>query len=68
MRECKHEKTEVSYGFAYSSGWKGIGGLRVCVSCFTVINFYDDYESCTEEEIEHNRKKREFNIQKKEFE
>ena len=58
-KNCKHEVTEIGYGFGHTSGWKGIGGYKFCMNCFHILEFYDDIECMTEEEIEHNRSKRE---------
>lgn len=56
---CKHPEVEYGYGFGRSSGWKGIGGYKFCTSCWTTLEFFDDIECMTPEEIEHNRRKRE---------
>jgi hypothetical protein len=59
QKACKHEFLEQCYGFARSSGWKGIGVGYWCMDCYHVPKFEDDTESMDEEEIEHNRIKRE---------
>lgn len=56
---CKHEFLEPTYGFARTSGWKGIGVGHWCMDCYYVPFFDDDTESMLPEEIEHNRIKRE---------
>lgn len=56
---CKHEFLEPCYGFARTSGWRGIGVAWYCMDCYHVPQFDDDTESMLPEEIEHNKKKRE---------
>jgi hypothetical protein len=59
MKKCSHENTEMSYGFGRTAGWKGIGICIWCMDCMTIIEFSDDTESMSPDEIEHNRIKRE---------
>lgn len=61
MIECKHINVDFGYGYAYKSGWRGLGAYDYCTDCYTVLEFHDDYESNTPEEIEHNKNKREKN-------
>lgn len=57
--ECKHEHLEPCYGFARTSGWRGIGVAWYCMDCYHVPQFDDDTECMSPDEIEHNKKKRE---------
>lgn len=57
--KCGHYNLEFSYGFGHSDGWKGIGGYKYCTRCYKIIQFFDDEQCMTPEEIEHNRRKRE---------
>ena len=57
--KCIHEFLEPCYGYANSSGWKGLGTGWWCMDCHLVPRFDEDIENCSPEEIEHNRRKRE---------
>lgn len=58
---CSHpeDQRDHGYGFGRSSGWKGLGMYEYCIVCCQMLDFSDDTECNTPEEIEHNRKKRE---------
>lgn len=58
MKNCKHiNGTDMGYGFARASGWRGLGVYQACNDCGLVLEFSEDEP--TPEEIEHNQKKRE---------
>lgn len=54
---CTHEGKELGYGFASSAGFKGLGIHHFCVDCFKILDWIDDLECNTPEEIEHNKKR-----------
>lgn len=57
--ECTHPELDCGYGFAASSGWRGLGIYEYCTTCYKTLAFSDDFECNNLEEIEHNRIKRE---------
>jgi hypothetical protein len=61
--KCIHANLEPSYGFAGSSGWRGIGVGYWCADCHAVPRFYDDTELCSKDEIEYNKNKRESTLE-----
>lgn len=62
MTTCKHDcELGSGYGFAYASGWKGIGATWFCRNCFETLWFEDDREMNSEEEFKHNEIKRKEN-------
>ena len=59
METCDHNfPLEPMYGFAHSSGWKGVGVCWHCPECSEVLRFDDDRECMSETEIAHNKEKR----------
>lgn len=58
-KKCLHLELEDGYGFAASSGWKGIGRYRYCTTCYKVIEFVDDVQCMSASEIKYNKLKRE---------
>lgn len=63
MNECPHKKTTFTYGFARTSGWKGLGTVESCLKCYKVLSFAED-ECCTDEERKFNDKKRKREIKR----
>lgn len=53
--KCLHERTELTYGFGRTYGYKGLGVITYCLDCGFLLNFFSDPEGCTKEEIEHNK-------------
>ncbi|HAB99722.1 MAG TPA: hypothetical protein DCE71_07875 [Parachlamydiales bacterium] len=61
QEKCQHRlPLESSYGFGRVSGWRGIGVTYRCPDCYETLWFDEDYESF-EDEIEHNKIKKEEN-------
>lgn len=56
---CKHINQDSGYGFSSGSGWRGLGVYKYCKDCYLTLEFMDDPECNSDEEIEHNKKKRE---------
>ena len=56
---CFLPEFDTGYGFGAGSGWKGLGIYKYCTSCYKTIEFIDDIECNSPEEIEHNKNKRE---------
>jgi hypothetical protein len=54
MSNCKHKETEMGYGFGF--GFRGLGIYTYCVDCDQTVDWSDDSECNTPEEIEHNKK------------
>jgi hypothetical protein len=54
--DCKHTSTTPHYGFARAQGFRGLGVQEVCEGCYTTLEWSDDLECNSEEEITHNKK------------
>lgn len=54
MKKCTHKNIHRGYGFL--SEFRGLGIYEVCEDCGKVLDWIDDIECNTSQEIEHNKK------------